>query len=737
MSDFSAPDAGVSSRAARSSRPLVTALLCVAAVSALLWGLSSETTAADWWAAVAQYHVDLVIAWVGALGCIGWVLAVSGKSGSGRRTALVVAALILGTMASGSLFVNAYGRKATRALRQAVEGIAPSYASGLENLQHWALPSDASPDDPLYLRMIETQKRWLRVNPAVADIYTFRRDEEGRWRLIVDSETDYNRDGEYEGEREQRTAIGEPYDKANDELNRALRGEHVFMDVPDSDRWGTWVSAFVPMRNAEGEIEAVLGVDFPAASWNAAIATARISAITYIAVIIITLTAGGLLQISSLRRFDESVRIGEVLRKQASALDEQNALLAHRSGELAAAISAARVANQAKSAFLANMSHEIRTPMTAILGFAEFLRTDDLPAAVRAEHLDVIRRNGEHLLAVINDILDFSKIEAGMLKVERTECSIVRLIAEIATTMRLRAEEKGLRLCVSFDGPIPERIRSDPPRIRQILLNLVGNAIKFTQQGQVEIVVRCADAASAEPRLLIDVRDSGIGIRPEHIDHLFRPFAQADGSTTRKFGGSGLGLAISRRLANALGGEITVRSEFGRGSTFTVTLATGDLHGVPLLHDAHEAAHASPAGAQDAAESSAALLGHILVADDGADNRRLIATLLRRYGASVTVVNNGREAVDAATAAANEGRAFDLIILDMQMPVLDGYGAAAQLRTLGIRTPIIALTAHAMADDRQKCLDAGCDDYAAKPIDRSRLYRVCQQWMESGRRAAA
>ena len=312
-----------------------------------------------------------------------------------------------------------------------------------------------------------------------------------------------------------------------------------------------------------------------------------------------------------------------------------------------------------------------------------------------------------------------------MLTVEGIGFSVVRLVAEVATTMRLRAAEKGISLAVQFDGPIPEQVRTDPLRVRQILMNLVGNAVKFTHRGRVEIVVKCDNPNAPDPRLRIEVRDTGIGIRPEHLGRLFHPFAQADGSTTREYGGSGLGLVISQRLAKALGGEISVQSEFGSGSTFTVTLATGDLHGVPMLHDAHEAAITTQAGGPGPHGAHPTLTGRILVADDGADNRRLISTILTRHGASVELVNDGRHAVDAALAAAAAGRAFDLIVLDMQMPVLDGYGAAASLRSKGIRTPIVALTAHAMADDRQKCLGAGCDDYAAKPIDRDALVRLC------------
>ncbi len=701
----------------------------------VLWTIATGETARERWGTVASDHADLVAAWLAAIGCMTVILSAAHRGRSGRRTALVVVGLVCVVMSSGSAWVDRRGKNATESMRNALVGIAPTYAVSLEARRHWQLPSDAPPDDPLYLDLIEAQKRWLRVNPAVADIYTFRKDADGRWRLIVDSETDYDRNGVYEGEREQRTAIGEIYEHTTEELDRALAGEHVFLDVPESDRWGSWVSAFVPMRNPQGEIEAVLGVDFPADSWNSTIAEARLGTITYLAVIVVTITAGGLLQIASLRRIDESARVGKLLRAQTEALDRQNALLERRGRELAAATAAAESANRAKSEFLANMSHEIRTPMTSILGYADLLRSHDLSAAEIAEHVEIIRINGEHLLSIINDILDLSKIEAGMMSVERRECRIVALLGEAATTVRLRAEQKGLDLRVVLADPIPERIFSDDLRVRQILINLLGNALKFTDRGSIEMVARYSGPASPEPRLTIEVRDTGIGIRPEHMERLFQPFAQADGSTTRKYGGTGLGLVISRRLARALGGDITVRSEFGRGSTFTVTLATGDLDGVPLI-ETIPASSIISSETPAPAPAAVRLRGRILLADDGPDNRRLHAAILERRGATVVAVGDGQAAVDAALHAAASGEPFDLILMDMQMPVLDGYQATQALRERGVRTPIIAFTAHALQDDRRRCLVSGCDDYATKPIDRQALIRLCARWLEHGQQHA-
>ena len=391
---------------------------------------------------------------------------------------------------------------------------------------------------------------------------------------------------------------------------------------------------------------------------------------------------------------------------------------------------AAEVANRAKSEFLANMSHEIRTPMTAILGYADLL-AGQLEDPSHLDALDIIRRNGAHLLNVVNDILDLSKIEAGKLRVERRACSPAAILADVVSLLRVRADGKGLALKLEFAGPMPEAVWTDSARLRQILLNLVGNAIKFTEIGDVRVVARLARGDAPQPKLVCEVVDTGIGMTTEQVENLFRPFQQADASTSRKFGGTGLGLAISKRLAEFLGGDITATSQPGRGSTFVLTIDPGSLNGVALLDHPSEAIVA-PATSPAAGDAQTRLSCRILLAEDGVDNKRFISFLLTKAGAEVTTVENGREALETALAAlpgrgrrCDDPRApFDVILMDMQMPVMDGYQATRRLREEGYTGPIIALTAHAMADDRQKCLDVGCDDYAAKPIDRARLLNV-------------
>ncbi len=410
----------------------------------------------------------------------------------------------------------------------------------------------------------------------------------------------------------------------------------------------------------------------------------------------------------------------------------------------------AESATRAKSEFLANMSHEIRTPMTAILGYLDLIAGGcpaqcDFGNKLIPEYVNIIKSNGEHLLRLINDVLDLSKIEAGRLVVERVACRPAELVGEVVSLMRVRAAGKGIPLLLKFDGPCPETVQTDPTRLRQILVNLIGNAIKFTETGQVRVVVRLVDGDSASPKLAVDVVDTGIGIPPEQIEQIFEPFSQGDASSARRFGGTGLGLTISRRLARLLGGDITVRSHPGQGSTFTATIDPGPLTGVAMLQRPTEAIASARLDRTRSGEQLPLpkLNCRVLLAEDSPDNQRLIAFLLRKAGAEVVTASNGRQAVELALASvagsaqtADESQpcqtaSFDVILMDMQMPELDGYQATTQLRAAGYTGPIIALTAYAMADDRQKSLAAGCDDYLTKPIAHHTLITTVAQWASS------
>jgi PAS domain S-box-containing protein len=405
---------------------------------------------------------------------------------------------------------------------------------------------------------------------------------------------------------------------------------------------------------------------------------------------------------------------------------------------LAVAKADAEEANRVKSEFLANMSHEIRTPMTAILGYTDLLFDELREQPKAAEWLAIMRRNGNHLLGIINDILDLSKIEAGKMTIERIPCSPCQIVADVSSLMRARALEKKLAFSCEYIGTVPETIQTDPTRLRQILINLVSNAIKFTQHGGVHVVTRVlkTEDETSGAIMAFDVVDSGMGLTPEQLAVLFEAFTQADTSHTRRFGGTGLGLTISRRLAQMLGGDITVKSIAGQGSTFTLTVDVGPLRGVRMIQKARESMVPSTAEGTPLADTGAALptlKGSILLAEDGPDNQQMISLLLKKAGALVTVAENGKVAVEKALSALHNGQPFDLVLMDMQMPEMDGYAATRDLRARNYRLPIVALTAHAMASDRQRCLDAGCDEYTTKPVDRRALLGLCARFMSPQR----
>ncbi len=392
-------------------------------------------------------------------------------------------------------------------------------------------------------------------------------------------------------------------------------------------------------------------------------------------------------------------------------------------------------ANRAKSDFLANVSHEIRTPMTAILGYAKLCDDPVTPEEDRRKHFEVIELSGKHLLALINDVLDISKIEAGQVEVAREPCSPFELVSEVLAVMELRADEKGLGLSVACDGPVPEVVETDANRLRQILINLVANAIKFTEAGSVTVTMTMF--AGPDELLVFEVRDTGIGMTPEQIERIFEPFAQADTSTTRQFGGAGLGLSISKALANLLGGDVRCESEPGVGSRFIVAIDPGPLENVRRMDGFPSPDEIGESAAKRSGEIRR-LEGRVLLAEDVAVSRRLVAILLEQAGMTVEQADNGRMAYEKAKAAQESDESYDLVFMDMQMPEMDGYEATRKLRAEGYDGPIIALTAHALVEEREKCIEAGCDDFATKPIDREALIAVAARFLEpaDGSRAA-
>ena len=407
--------------------------------------------------------------------------------------------------------------------------------------------------------------------------------------------------------------------------------------------------------------------------------------------------------------------------------------------ELQALRAEAEAANRAKSEFLANVSHEIRTPMTAILGYAELLENELGPSGneeLQRNYLETIHRNGKHLVEIVNDILDLSKIESRKLFLEAIPTNFVEIILEVERLFKPKAHEKGIALETEFRLPLPMVICSDPTRLKQVVMNLVSNAIKFTAEGKVKIHVSCVES-HGEPKLQIEVSDTGIGISAEAQSRLFEAFEQADTSTTRQFGGTGLGLRISRTLAWMMGGDIRCCSQPGQGTCFTATFSTGEIANVSAITDGtlnrmRLKAGGTPITPKPGADGDELADIRVFLAEDGPDNQRLIRFLLERAGAEVCVFDNGRLALEGMTAdgTANspllEPWPCEILLTDMQMPEMDGYTLASTLRKKGWSGPVIALTAHAMKGDAERCFEAGCDGYLSKPIDREQLIETCR-----------
>jgi len=409
------------------------------------------------------------------------------------------------------------------------------------------------------------------------------------------------------------------------------------------------------------------------------------------------------------------------LDKTQQELESRNSQLAEKTEQLAEALVTAQQATAARSTFLANMSHELRTPMNGVLGMAQLLQHTALTVD-QGNLVTTIRNSGETLLRVINDILDFTKIESGKMELENIEFDLHNTLANVVDLLSPQAKNKSIELVIHFTAKLQRYVVGDSVRLQQILINLIGNAIKFTEHGSVQIDVLENSLTAGDTDLIFKVKDTGIGIPEEIQEHLFDHFTQADVSTTRIFGGTGLGLAISKQLVNLMGGKIGVRSKSGQGSTFWFTLS------LPRTGNRSRSSQTSDCRTKTMASRSPQTLSRqrALVVEDNLINQKVVAGMLKKQDLVVDLVANGSEAL----ARMQETR-YDIIFMDCQMPVMDGYQATQEIRKLeepGKRIPIVALTANAMVGDQEKCLAAGMDDYLSKPLQFEAIIAMLEKW---------
>ncbi len=608
---------------------------------------------------------------------------------------------------AGLIAAESEGQRERRHMARLLEGQAPTFAGELLSRGLASIGVETRDDDPVYLELIETQKRWLATNPQLSDIYTGVRLADGGVAFLVDSETDYNRDGDYEDPREERTPIGTRFDDPLGEMSAALDGQIALWEDPYADPWGYWISAYANAgHNAAGQ-DIVVGVDFAASDWMESIARARLVALGICFALILA-----------------SCQICLVHRRLQSRLRSEQSLRT----EVMQARELAEQGSRVKSSFIKGMSHEIRTPLNGMLGLVELVAESGIPG----EEKFLLRRAldaGRSLLNVLNDLLEFARTESEQPGLTPANIDLGTLMLETMELFSPTAAAKELKTGCALAPDVPRLVRCDGARLRQILAQLMANALKFTDKGSVRLQVRCAGREEGSALLRFSVMDTGIGIDPVRQQRIFEAFTQADESIGNRFGGSGLGLTLCQRFVDAMGGRIGVESTLGAGSTFWFEIP------VEVLSDtAREAAAASPetpvqypsSAGHGSADAASLPVTDVLVVDDDETGRTVVSGMLKRLGLSVATAGDG---VDASLQLAQSR--YRLVLMDLRMPRLDGIETTKRWRASegpGHRLPIVALTANAQPGQREACIDAGMDDMVLKPVSMAVVRELVERY---------